>query len=236
MTERFINTCPTPYMTPLYDLEGKLAIVIDVLRATTTICTALSNGVKAIIPVRTIAECEAYRGQGYLLAGERGGDKLEGFDLGNSPLKMTPELVGGQSLVMTTTNGTQAIHAVKEAATVLIGSFLNIDALVQYILSTERDVLLMCAGRRGKLSAEDTLLAGALIERFIGNLVVADDAGLMAHSWYQAFSTDKAGYIKRMERYPYFVERNMLEEINYCLSENTLDVLPVFNGREIVKQ
>ncbi len=234
MNKLTIETCMSPYLAPLYELEGKVAVAIDIFRATSTICSALANGAQSIIPVQTIAECRAYANQDYLLVGERNGDKIEDFDLGNSPLKVTQEVVGGKSLVMTTTNGTRAIHAVKEADEVLIGSFLNLRSIASYIQLTNKPLVIMCAGRHNKMSAEDSLMAGALISLLLGDQYeIKDDASFMVYHLHQLFQKDRLAYLKGFERYAYFKQNGLLHEVDFCLSENLLDIVPIFNGENI---
>jgi len=224
----------SPYLAPLYELEGKVAVAIDIFRATSTICSAMANGAQAIIPVQTIEECRAYANQGLLLVGERDGDKIVDFDLGNSPLKVTKEVVGGKTLVMTTTNGTRAIHAVKGADEILVGSFLNLSHIAAYIQQANKPLVIMCAGRHNKMSAEDSLMAGALISLLVGDQYhIKDDAGFMVHHFHQLFQTDRQGYLQGFERYNYFVKNDLLHEVDYCLSENLLDIVPIFDGQEI---
>jgi 2-phosphosulfolactate phosphatase len=147
---------------------GGIAVVIDVLRASTTIITALSHGAGRVLPVRTIGEARRLAAAGALLGGERGGRPIEGFDLGNSPREYSRERVARRPIVITTTNGTAALHACSSAAEVLVGAVVNRSAVAARArqLAAERDcdVHLVCAGTDGEVTAEDVLGAGAILD------------------------------------------------------------------------
>jgi 2-phosphosulfolactate phosphatase len=149
---------------------GGIAVVIDVLRASTTIVTALAHGALGVRPVLTIEEARAEAaGRNAMLGGERGGRRIDGFDLGNSPLEYGRDRVGGRSIVITTTNGTAALHACADAAEILIGAVVNRSAVAEAAreLSLKhggRDIHLVCAGTEGAVTEEDLLAAGAILE------------------------------------------------------------------------
>ncbi len=149
-------------------LPGATALVIDVLRASTSIISALANGAAGVIPVETVSEARARKvelGGTALLAGERGGDPPEGFDLGNSPLEFTNASVGGRTVVLTTSNGTRALLASRPAAVVGVAAFVNAAAAVAWAHAREDDVVLVCAGDLGASSLEDQACAGLLAAR-----------------------------------------------------------------------
>jgi 2-phosphosulfolactate phosphatase len=157
------------WLTP-QQLRGGVAVVIDVLRATTTIVHALAAGCTAVLPEREVEAARhlARRCQPpALLGGERDGLAPEGFDLGNSPQEYTPQRCRGRQLVLTTTNGTQAIHAAASADCVLLAAFVNFSAVCERLLPETRPIHLVCAGTRGEVALEDTLLAGALVEALV---------------------------------------------------------------------
>jgi 2-phosphosulfolactate phosphatase len=147
------------------DFAGRVAVVIDVLRATTTVTAALANGAEAVIPFADLDECRAYkkRETDVLLGGEREGVKPEGFDLGNSPLEYTPEKVSGRRIAYTTTNGTRALAACREAGEIFLGALVNRRAAAERLTASRRDATLVCAGKRGAPNLEDTYCAGAII-------------------------------------------------------------------------
>ncbi len=152
------------------DLTGRVAVVIDVLRATTTITTALANGAEAVIPFADLEECRAYREKEpeVLLGGERESVKPPGFDLGNSPLEYTAERVFGRRIAYTTTNGTRTIEACRSAEEVLLGALINRMATAERLAASGFSAILVCAGKRGGPNLEDTYCAGAIIETLRG--------------------------------------------------------------------
>ena len=163
---RKIEVCLTPELLDLYEIEYSIVVVIDVLRATSSITFGIENGATAIIPVMNVEDCLAYADKGYLLAAERNGEVVTGYDFGNSPFSYTAEKVGGKTVVLTTTNGTRAMYLAQERAyQVIVGSFLNLTAVCNYLRSQNKDVLLLCAGWKGNFNLEDTLFAGAVVEQ-----------------------------------------------------------------------
>ena len=154
-----LDVCFSPDLIDSYGLEGKIAVVIDVLRATSCMTSALSNGIKEIYPVSSTEECASYREKGFLTAAERNGETVDGFDFGNSPYSYIDNNVTGKNLGMTTTNGTRAINLSQHAKQVIIGSFLNLDATISYLQQAQEDVVFVCAGWKGRANLEDTLLA-----------------------------------------------------------------------------
>jgi 2-phosphosulfolactate phosphatase len=156
-----------PELVEPADLAGRTVVVIDVLRATTTICHALAAGAKAVMPCLEINEARAKAaaiGAGAVLGGERLGLRIDGFDLGNSPTEYTRETVGGRTVVFTTTNGTKAMLRAREAANLFLGAFVNVSAVVEAVAAHDR-VDLVCAGTRDQVTAEDALFAGAVADR-----------------------------------------------------------------------
>ncbi|MGZ3928623.1 MAG: 2-phosphosulfolactate phosphatase, partial [Mucilaginibacter sp.] len=130
-----LHVCLSPSLIPLYNVEDYIVVIVDIFRATSSICYGIENGAEAIIPVSEVEACSAYRekGLGYLLAAERNGEVVEGFDFGNSPFSYTEEKVSGKTVVLTTTNGTHALHLSRHAKKVVIGSFLNLTALCSWL-------------------------------------------------------------------------------------------------------
>jgi 2-phosphosulfolactate phosphatase len=164
-----VDVARTPAAVAPAALAGTTALVIDVLRASTSMVTALANGCLALVPVAEVDEARrrAATLPGALLAGERGGDPPDGFDLGNSPLEFTRDRVGGRTLVFTTSNGTRALLAARAATAVGVASFANRTAAADWALGQGRDVMLVCAGELGGRSLEDEICAGLLVERVL---------------------------------------------------------------------
>jgi 2-phosphosulfolactate phosphatase len=160
-------------------LKGGTAVIIDILRASSTMITALHNGANRVIPCGTTDEAFRLRDQSQdgaiVLGGERGGVKIQGFDFGNSPAEYSPAAVAGRTVVFTTTNGTKAILKASPAAIILIGAFLNRAAIADRLRQEQRDTHLVCAGTDGIVTGEDVLFAGALVDELIGNNVSANE-------------------------------------------------------------
>jgi 2-phosphosulfolactate phosphatase len=187
-----------PALARPQELAGACVVVIDVLRASTTIVHAVAAGAGQVLPtlkVETALQVRADRPDA-LLGGERGGEKIPGFDLGNSPTEYTPPTVGGKTIVFTTTNGTLAIEASREAARVLIGAFVNLSAVCRELAGQER-VVLLCAGTGNEVTREDVLFAGAVLDQMAGSTagraLSTNDQGLLAWDAWRALKADLAG-------------------------------------------
>ena len=176
-----IDVVLSPNLLELYDLSGKIVVVIDVLRATSTMCAAMSNGVRHIKPVATVEEALKHQGGDWLVAGERNGEKVTGFDFGNSPAEYTKDVVDRKQLVLTTTNGTKCILASTQADEVLIGSFFNYSKLGEYLKSSAKDVILLCAGWKNRVNLEDSVFAGYLVDYLKESHTWESDAVELVH-------------------------------------------------------
>jgi 2-phosphosulfolactate phosphatase len=188
------------------DLRDGVAVVIDVLRASTTITQALSSGAKAVIPCLDVEEAQQksanFPAESYLLGGERGGVKIAGFDLGNSPLEYTPEKVAGRTILFTTTNGTKALKRCEEAKQIVIGCFANLNAVVEMLSKSDQPAHLVCAGTDGEISAEDVICAGAMVEglgKVRGEEIVkSSDANRIAYELYRAHTASADEFLNAL--------------------------------------
>ncbi len=185
------DLCFSPELLPLYDLTGQTVVIVDVLRASSTIVTALAAGVTHVFPVASLDECAALgRSTNCLTAAERDGRPAPGFDLGNSPFEYLDPArpVAGRALALSTTNGTRVLQASLAARQVVIGTFLNLSAVADFVRQQGVDALVVCAGWKGRFCLEDTVFGGALAERLAADFDVQDsDATLAArHLWQQA--------------------------------------------------
>ena len=229
-----LDICLTPDLIHLYDLDGKTAVVVDILRASSCITTALASGVDHIMPFASLEECRDQRKNGYMIAGERGGQQVPDFDLGNSPLSYMEGNFNGSKIAMTTTNGTVAINKSQKASTILIGSFLNISRTVRELLDDQNDVLIVCAGWKGKVNLEDTLYAGAVADRLSATHHFSDDAVLIARDLYQKHQDDLLDLVKRSSHAKRLAKFNVLEDIEFCLAIDKFEVNPVYKNGRIV--
>ena len=200
----FVHWLPTLFEPE--ELRGGIAVVIDVLRASTTMVQALSAGAKAVVPCVDVSEAHTlaatFPAGTFVLGGERDGVKIPGFDLGNSPLEYTPEAVGGRTVIFTTTNGTRALDRCRFAERVVIGSFVNLEVTARFVGKTSLPVHLVCAGTNGQTSAEDVLCAGALVSdlRMLrGQRILSEnDAARMAYELYAFHSQERESLLNAL--------------------------------------
>ncbi|HEX7367746.1 MAG TPA: 2-phosphosulfolactate phosphatase [Pelobium sp.] len=233
--QKNIEVCFTPALLPLYNLKNSIVVVIDIFRATSSICYGIENGASAIIPVATVEECRNY-GNNCLLAAERDGKVVEGFDFGNSPFSYTKDKVSGKTVVLTTTNGTHAIDESKKTAhQVIIGSFLNLDAVCNYLKIKQQDVLLLCAGWKGKFNLEDTLFAGAVVHQLKASNYFLDDSSTAAQDLYNLAQGDLEAYTAKTSHSERLKKLGIQEDIKFCLNVNTCSSIPVLVGDKLVK-
>lgn len=226
----------TPNLLSLYPLEGKVVLVIDVLRATTTMTVALDQGAEKVIPVESIEECLSYQGKpNHILAGERGGQKVEGFNYGNSPFEFMDGVVKGKTLVLTTTNGTRAIEMSKGAYKVIVGGFLNFTALTKWIIAESRDTLLLCSGWRDKFNLEDTVFAGAIVHHLKEFFLVDSDAAFAAEKLYLNSRRNMLHFMKQSSHYRRLARFGVVNDIKYCLRPDLTNVVPVLKGNALVR-
>jgi len=229
-----IDVCLTPDLLHQYELENKIVVVVDILRATSCMVSGLANGVKEIVPVATLEECKALQEAGYLAAAERNGSKADGFDMGNSPFEYMDDKVKGGKVAVTTTNGTLAISKSLKAKEILIGAFLNLDALAKYLKNKEEDIIVLCAGWKGKFNLEDTLFAGALCHQLKSDFAFACDAPLAAEAMYITARKDMMKYMEDSSHAKRLAKLNVKKDIAYCVQESIYDVIPYLSGKALV--
>ncbi|SMB97327.1 2-phosphosulfolactate phosphatase [Hymenobacter roseosalivarius DSM 11622] len=232
-----LDVCFSPELLTLYDLRGKVAVVVDILRATSSMVTALAAGITHIIPVAELAECRAFAPQGYLTAAERDGVQAEGVDLGNSPFGYLDGKVSvkGRALAITTTNGTRAIHLSLSADSVVLGGFLNLEAVANFLRQQQKDVLVVCAGWKGQFNLEDTLYGGALAERLAADFDTASsDATLAALHLWQYAKDDLAGYLLQSAHVRRLNSLEVNKDMEFCLQLDEYNLVPIWQDGRIV--
>lgn len=229
-----IDVCLTPDLLHLHTVENTIVVVADVFRATSCMVTAFAYGVNSIIPVATIDECRLLQERGYLAAAERNARKVEGFELDNSPFTYMTEQIRGANIAMTTTNGTLAITRSRAAVKVLVGSFLNLDAIAHYLKSEPYDVMVLCAGWKGRVNLEDTLFAGALVDRLKDSYAIAEDSAMMANRLYCDGKNNLVGYMANASHIRRLQRLGIQKDITYCLQHDLYDVVPVLRGNTLV--
>lgn len=212
-------------------------MVIDVFRATSAICVAFHHGAEKIIPVASVDEALAYKKQGMLAGAERDAVKLEGFDFGNSPYDYMGDHVKGKTIALTTTNGTQAIEAARSAYKVVIGSFLNIDALCDWLIKQNRNILLLCSGWKNKFNLEDSLFAGAVTEQIKEKNpdYRLGDGCLAIKYLYEIGKNRPTKFLNHSSHKERFMKLNLKRDIRFCLMPNSAPVVPVLEGKFLVR-
>jgi len=237
MQKKLLEVCLTPALLPLYKVEDYIVVIIDIFRATSSICYGIENGAEAIIPVSEVEECAAYREKGlnYLLAAERNGEVVAGFDFGNSPFAYTAEKVAGKTVVLTTTNGTHALHLSRNAKKIVIGSFLNLTALCNWLKTQDESILMVCAGWKNNFNLEDTLFAGAVIDQLKGDGYVLDDPALAANDLFQIGKNDISLYLSKTSHGERLKKLGIEQDIAFCLQVDIATAIPVLEGEKLVK-
>jgi len=232
-----LNVCLSPALIPLYDVENYIVVIIDIFRATSSICYGIENGATAIIPVSLVEECAAYREKGleYLLAAERDGKVVDGFDFGNSPFSYTKEKVAGKTVVLTTTNGTHALHLSRQAKTIVIGSFLNLTSLCNWLKVQNENILLVCAGWKNNFCLEDTLFAGSVVDQLKGAGFKLDDPAIAAGDLFESGKDDISKYLKKTSHSERLKKLGIEKDIEFCLQVDLTTAIPVLEGDKLVK-
>ncbi len=234
---RTLSTCLLPDLATPEIFADARVVVIDILRASSTICTALANGAEVVIPcedVETAHQLKREAAVSPLLGGERGGVKLPDFDLGNSPREYGEETVAGRPIVFTTTNGTRALHRSAAGAGVAVGCFLNCEAIVNWLESSDQPAVLMCAGTDGHVTLEDCLFAGLLADKLVqrNQHVPIDDPTRICLDVYHtaALRPDGVQLQLRASRGGQNLQNlGMADDIAYCSQIDVLDLVPVWD-------
>jgi 2-phosphosulfolactate phosphatase len=234
-----LYTSLSPALLHLYDINNSVVVIIDVLRATSTIATALHNGAKCVIPVDSVAKCiELGKQIDAITAGERDGKIAEGLKHGNSPFEYPKEFVAGKTLVLTTTNGTKLLHMAldKGAGSIITGSFPNLSAVCDYLLTQNQHVILGCAAWKDKVNLEDMLFAGAVINRVKNSFFINCDSSQIAETMYEDAKNDLFGFIrqKNASHYHRLNDYGLEKDIRYCLTPDVANVLPFYEEGKLI--
>ena len=229
--KRNIEVCFTPATYHRFHSTKVNVVVVDILRATSAICTAFMNGVEKIIPVATLEEAKEYKDNGFMVAAERDGIVRDFADFGNSPYNFTPERVRSKTIVYSTTNGTNAINMAKESHFVLVGAYLNISALAKFLVKQNRDVVILCAGWKDRFNLEDSVYAGALSELILDseNYSTICDSTLAAIDLWSIAKKDLVSYTDKVAQRSRLRKNGLDDVIEYCLTLDTTDIIPVLH-------
>lgn len=229
-----ISLIPTVEYVKEEDVAGKTVVVIDVLRATSVISTALSNGAKEVITTTSVDGAVKLKDDMSLLGGERKALKIDGFDLSNSPLEYSRDIVEGKKIILTTTNGTVAINKSKNADNIYIGCMLNGKAVAKKIAEEDKDTVILCAGTYGKFSLDDFICAGKIIyETICINDAQLDDFSTAALCAYKDHKNDTLSFVKLASHYKYLLSIGLECDIKYCFKEDMIKCVPKYDGGKI---
>jgi 2-phosphosulfolactate phosphatase len=236
MTKRKLETCFSPALYQQDDHMDSVVVIIDILRASSAICTAFANGAASILPVADAGEAREYKSRGYLVAAERDGFVLDFADFGNSPFNFTRERVEGKTIVYSTTNGTGIINQASSSYAIAVGSFLNLGAMSDWIIRQDRDTILFCAGWKNRFNIEDTVCAGALARKLIdsGNFTTICDSTLAAMDLWSLACNDLSGYIDKAAQRTRLKDKKLDDCLEFCLSIDFTDKIPVMKNGFLV--
>jgi 2-phosphosulfolactate phosphatase len=223
------------------DVRDRTVVVIDVLRACSTIVTALDHGARAVMPVADMAEAgrivsnldpDVYR-----LGGERDGEKIDGYDLSNSPLEYTQDTVETRDIVLNTTNGTRALKQATTAEHLVAGCFLNADRVVNFVQEVDNQVTIVCAGRQNRLALEDTLCAGLLLARLWDREEpdVVTDSAHTAFTLYETDRDDLSSALRGANHAERLIQQGYEDDLDYCFRTDTVPVLPYYTENRLLR-
>ena len=231
-------TALSPALLHLYDLHNTIVVIIDVFRATSTICTALYNGAARVIPVAGVENCISMGAQiaGSITAGERDGKVIEGLQYGNSPAEYPRNFIDGKTLVLTTTNGTKLLHMALEngCSEVITGSFPNLGAVCAHLIKENKNVVLGCSGWKDRFNLEDTLFAGGVISQVKNHFTIHCDSSLMAENMYNLHQNDLFEYIQLTTHWHRLSSYGLEKDLEYCVTPDIANVVPIYKNGELV--
>ncbi len=233
-----LEVCFSPALLHLYDTKDTIVVIIDVFRATSTITTALHNGANCVIPVSSVNECIAIgaSNENYITAGERDGKIASGLTYGNSPLEFPKEFITNKTLVLTTTNGTRLLHMIQQPYSIIIGSFLNLEAVCEYLLQQNRNVLLACASWKDRVNLEDSLFAGAVVSSIKSSFTMNCDSARLSQHLYQTSNGNYLEFLKDSAHYHRLLGYGLYSDLEYCTTSNLHPIVPILSHEKIIIQ
>lgn len=230
-----IETVLGANLADLFNFQEKVVVIIDILRATSTITTLASKDVSKILATDDVEHALSLKEKNDFLAiGERNGMKVKGFDFGNSPYEIRNASLKGKKVVITTTNGTKVMKMSESASEVLIGSFHNLQALANRISNGSRDIILFCAGWKGRVNMEDTLFAGAVISNLQTKSWHLDDSSKIAKSVYSKEKNNLYKYMLTCEHPKRLKTKFKNEDIQICFEQNSTSIIPKVKNMEVI--
>lgn len=239
LNKRWVGVCLTPALLNQFEVSKAIVVVIDVLRATTTMCAAFDNGVRSMIPVLTTEEGFAWQKKGHLVAGERNGEQIKGYNLGNSPFSFTPDVVKDKDIAITTTNGTVAIRAAAEqgAKEILVGAFANQNVLATYLEKRNQNVILLCAGYKERPNLEDTIFAGSMVRRLRPQFNLYEDTALIAETLFKNANRRKRYFLRNSSHFNRLYDKLQIQrDVKFALRTDTHPVIPKLFGDRLIEK
>lgn len=223
-----IDVCFSPALYPAYHEADAVVVVVDVFRATTTMAAAFQNGARSIRPVATVEEAEQYKNKGWLVGAERNVERCSFADFGNSPFDYIKEKVAGKDIVFTTTNGTKAITMARSAGHIVTGAFVNLQAVCDYCLAKDKNVIVLCSGWQDKVNIEDTLFGGALVDLLIKSrhYTLGSDAAAIALDMWKNNREHLADYLDTTDHMGRLKAHHLEDSVPYCLTLSCVDKVP----------
>ena len=234
-----LTTCLSPALLNLYDVNSSIVVIIDILRATSTISAALFNGAKSVIPVDNVADCiKLGKQMDVITAGERDGKIAEGLKYGNTPLQYSEEFIKGKTLVLTTTNGTRLLHMALAAGAkgIITGSFCNLSSVCDYLLAQNKNVILACAAWKDRINIEDSLFAGAVINQIKSNFDINCDASKMAESLFNQGKKNLFNFMRdnNASHFQRLMGFGLENDIRFCLTIDNANILVVYDEGRLI--
>jgi len=228
-----VDVCLSPLLfRPDKTGDNTIIVIVDVLRATSAFCAAFESGVKTIFPVANLEKLKLFKKNGYLTAAERDGEKVDFADFGNSPVKFLKSDIKGKEIAYSTTNGTMAVEKAKKAKIIVAASFVNLNALCEWIIGQQHDMYILCSGWKNEFSLEDTLCAGAIIEttKKKGNYELIRDSATASLIVWQSAKNDLSAVIQQAAHYKRLKSLGFQEDLDFCFSFNSTSVVPLWDG------
>lgn len=232
-----LHTVLSPKLLNLYDISNSVVVIIDVFRATSTIATALYNGASRIIPVAEVQQCiEIGEKLGGITAGERDGKVIEGLSHGNSPAEYPRSFIQGKTLVLTTTNGTKLLHMALNngASEIITGSFPNLSAVCDHLVASKKNVILGCSAWKDRFNLEDSLFAGAVMNRIQEHFTIHCDSSLMASELYLSQKDNMNNFIRKTTHWHRLAAYGLEKDLEYCVTPDLANILPIYRNGDLV--
>jgi 2-phosphosulfolactate phosphatase len=235
--QKTVETCFSPALYKYQNIEDCIVVVVDILRASSSVCTAIDFGISEIIPVGSLEEAKEFKNKGFIVAAERDGKILDFADIGNSPNDFLKDELKGKTIAYSTTNGTQTMLMGKDNYMVIIGSFLNLTAVSELLIKSEKNVLILCSGWKNRFSLEDALFAGALAEKLLKSDIfctICDSVFASVDIWNLA-KHDIDTYIEKCAHKHRLQKLGLADVIPYCFEIDKLNSIPLYKDGKITR-